>query len=84
MPASKVNYLVVYPQESQVYGTANKAIALSSPPPPDLKIEDKRIYFISVEPDTDRLVWRRIPDEEVQSAELTEVKEKKTKKEKED
>lgn len=70
MPASKLNYLVVYPNDPQVYGTANKAIALSSPPPDGMELKDKRVYFLSVEPDKDQLVWRRIPDDEVQNAEL--------------
>ena len=78
MPASKVNYLVLYPEDSQVYGSASKDIALTSPPPPNAKLEDKKVYFIAVEPDTGNLVWRRIPDEVVQGAEIK-YKEKKEK-----
>ena len=76
MPAGKLNYLVVYPNDAQVYGTASKEIALNSPPPDGWSIEDKRVYFISMEPDAGRLVWRRVSQDEVESAELKYPKKK--------
>lgn len=79
MGASSLNYLVVYRGTSQVFGTASKAIALKTAPPAGVPLEDKMVYFIANEPDNERMVWYRIPDDEVQSAEI-EVK--KTKKEK--
>lgn len=81
MPATKVNYIVLYIGESQVFGTMSKEIALSSPPPPGCELKNKRILYMAYEPDTQDLVVYPLPDEEVQSAQLTEVKPKKTKKE---
>lgn len=74
-----MNYLVVYPGSSQVYGAASKGVALSSPPPEGFTLADKRVYFIANEPDNQRLVWYRIPDDEVQSAEIAEKKKKEKK-----
>jgi hypothetical protein len=79
MPASKVNYLVLYVGESQVFGTATKEIALSSPPPEGCELKNKRILYIAFEPDTQNLVAYTIPQEEIDNAELTEVKPKKKK-----
>lgn len=76
MPASKTNYLVVNKGDSQVLGTANKDIALSTPPPEGHSIEDKYVVFIAFEPDTCELIVRPIPREEVLNAE---IKHKKTK-----
>lgn len=76
MPASKVNYLILYEHDPQVYGCARKDIALSTPPPDGFDISEKMVYFITVEPDNGELVWRRIPQEEVESAELKLKKEK--------
>jgi hypothetical protein len=55
MPASKLNYLVVYKNHSQVYGCSSKKIAVESPPPEGFNESDKQILFISVEPDSDNL-----------------------------
>lgn len=76
MPATRLNYLVVYDGDSQVYGTSNKETALASPPPEGFTIEQKHILFIGVEPDKDELVVRPIPKEEVLSAEIKETKKK--------
>lgn len=76
MPASKVNYLILYEHDPQVYGCARKDIALSTPPPEGFTIEEKMVYFVTVEPDNGQLVWRRLPQEEVESAELKLKKEK--------
>jgi hypothetical protein len=81
MPAVKLNYLVMYVGESQVYGSASKEIALSSPPPPGCDINSKRILYIAFEPDNQALVVYPLPDEEVQNYVLTEIKPKKDKKE---
>jgi|688.fasta_scaffold357223_3 hypothetical protein len=70
MPAQKINYLVVYPHDAQVYGCSSKDIALQSPPPEGFGIKDKRVYFISMEPENGNLVWYRLPQEDVESAEL--------------
>ena len=40
MPAAKLNYLVVYKNHSQVYGSSSKKIALDSPPPEGYSLED--------------------------------------------
>ena len=55
MPASKLNYIVVYKNHSQVYGCSNPKIALESSPPEGLTEEDKNIFFITFEPDSDNI-----------------------------
>jgi len=55
MPASKLNYIVVYKNHSQVYGCSSKKIAIESPPPEGYSENDKKILFVSFEPDTDNL-----------------------------
>lgn len=55
MPASKLNYLVVYKNHSQVYGCSNPKIALESSPPEGLTEEDKNIFFVTFEPDSDNI-----------------------------
>lgn len=74
MAAGKLNYIVMYKNSSQVYGSASKKIALESPPPEGCKLEDKKILFISYEPDTENLAVYKLPDEEVQNAEIKEKK----------
>lgn len=63
MPASKLNYLVVYKNHSQVYGTGTKKIALDSPPPDGLTEGDKHIFFVTFEPDTDNICLSKINQE---------------------
>ena len=46
MAASKLNYIVVYKNHSQVYGCSSKKIALESPPPEGYTNDDKRILFM--------------------------------------
>lgn len=70
MPASKVNYLVIYSGESQVYGSGSKEIALQSPPPSGLSLEDKRVLFVTFQPDSDELSVHMLPQEEVMNAEI--------------
>ena len=53
-----------------MYGTATKKIALETPPPEEIPIEDKRILFVSFEPDNEVLTVHPIPQEEVINAEL--------------
>lgn len=81
MPASKLNYLVAYRNDPQVFGSTSKEIALSSPPPEGSTLEDKRIWFISNEPDTGQIVKYEIPQDEILSAEIKEPKPKKKKEE---
>lgn len=76
MPAGKVNYLIMYEHNPQVYGCSTKEIALSSPPPEGFSLEEKHVYFITIEPDNGEFVWRRLPQEEVVSAELKAHKKK--------
>lgn len=78
MAASKVNYLVIYSGHSQVYGCSSKKIALESAPPEGCSIENKKVLFITFEPDTNNLSVYKIDDNEVQSADIKEKKEKKT------
>lgn len=79
MPASKLNYIVAYRNNPQIFGCANKAIALSSPPPEGSQLEDKKVWFISNEPDTGSLVKYEIPHDEVITAELKYPKKKEVK-----
>lgn len=74
MAAGKLNYIVMYKNSSQVFGSASKKIALESPPPEGCKLEDKRVLFVSYEPDTENLSVYKLPDEEVQNAEIKEKK----------
>lgn len=55
MPASKLNYIVVYKNHSQVYGCSSKKIAVESAPPEGYTEDDKQILFINMEPDTNNL-----------------------------
>ena len=64
MPASKLNYLVVYKNHSQVYGSASKKVAIDSPPPDGLTVEDKNIFFVTFEPDSDNLCIYKVDDKE--------------------
>ncbi len=68
MPAGKCNYIVLYTNESQVYSSASKDIALSSPPPEGTSLEDKRILFITYQPDDEILSVHPLPQEEVLNA----------------
>ena len=77
MAASKLNYIVVYKNHSQVYGCSSKKIALESPPPEVYTNYDKRILFPTFEPDTSSLCVYPVSLEDV---ELEEVKVKKVKK----
>lgn len=55
MPASKLNYIVVYKNHSQVYGCSSPKIALESSPPEGLTEADKNIFFVTFEPDSDNI-----------------------------
>jgi hypothetical protein len=55
VPASKLNYLVVYKNHSQVYGCSSQKIAVESPPPDGLTENDKNIFFVTFEPDSDNI-----------------------------
>lgn len=77
MAASKVNYIVIYDGHSQVYGCSSKKIALESAPPEGCDIKDKKILFITFEPDNSNLAVYKVPDEEVLGAEIKAKKEKK-------
>lgn len=77
MPASKLNYIVLYKGDSQVYGASSEKVALSSPPPEGVPLEDKRVLFISMRPDTGELVVHQIPQDQVMEAEIVEKKKKK-------
>ena len=78
MPANKTNYIVLFRGNSQVYGTGSLDIALSTPPPEGFTIEDKQVLFISQQPDTDELVVRTLPRDQVLNAEIQEPKKKKS------
>jgi hypothetical protein len=64
MPASKLNYLVVYDNHSQVYGCSSAKIAHDSPPPEGQTEEDKKIFFITYQPDTSEVSLHRVEKQE--------------------
>ena len=69
MPASKLNYLVVYDNHSQVYGCSSQKIALESTPPEGLSKDDKNIFFITFEPDSNNICLYKLTEEEIQNKE---------------
>lgn len=77
MPASKLNYVVAYRNDPQVYGSTSKEIALTSPLPENTELKDKRVWFISNEPDTGEIVAHEIPRDVVMNAKVKEPKKKK-------
>jgi hypothetical protein len=60
MPASKLNYIVVYDNHSQVYGSSSDKIAIESAPPDGLSEKDKHIFFITFEPDTKNICIHKV------------------------
>lgn len=76
MAASKLNYIIVYKHYSQIYGCASKKIALESPPPPEVSLSDKKVFFITYHPDLEEIVVHQLPQEEILSA-VIKTKEKK-------
>ena len=77
MAASKLNYIVVYKNHSQVYGCSSKKIALESPPPEGYTNDDIWILFTTFEPDTSSLCVYPVSSED---EEIEEVKVKKVRK----
>lgn len=65
MAATRTNYIVIFKNESQVYGSASKDVALKSPPPDGTPPEDKRVFFITYQPDTESLSVHQVAQEEV-------------------
>jgi len=80
MPASKVNYLVVYQNESQVFGTATESIALESPPPDGTPLEEKRVFFITYQPDNEQMLLHKLPQDKILNADIKYKKKKKEEK----
>ena len=74
MAAGKLNYIVVYNGLSQVFGCASKKIALESAPPEGYSLKDKKILFVTFEPDSENLCVYEVPEEEVQTAEIKKKK----------
>jgi len=74
MAAGKLNYIVTYEGLSQVFGCASKKIALESPPPEGYSLENKKVLFITFEPDKNNLCVYEVPKEEILNAELKKKK----------
>lgn len=70
MPANKTNYIVIYDNDSQVYGTASKQIALETPPPAGVELTEKKIFFITYQPDNGLLSVHPVDRDEVLNATL--------------
>lgn len=69
MPASKLNYLVVYNNHTQVYGCSSQKIAIESPPPEGSSIDDKNIFFITFEPDSQNISLHKLTEEQLKDKE---------------
>lgn|GEM_PF-2405769 len=65
MPASKLNYIVVYKNHSQVYGSSTSKIAIDSPPPEGLTEADKNIFFVTFEPDSDNICLYKYKEDKI-------------------
>jgi hypothetical protein len=74
MAAGKLNYIVIYNGLSQVFGCASKKIALESAPPEGYSLKDKKILFVTFEPDSENLCVYEVPEQEVQTAEIKKKK----------
>jgi hypothetical protein len=64
VPAAKLNYILVYKDHSQVYGCSSKKIAIESPPPEGYSVDDKNVFFITFEPDTDSISIHKVNNQE--------------------
>ena len=53
-----------------MYGTATKEIALQTPPPDGIPLENKRVLFVSFEPDNETLTVHPLPLDDIMNAEL--------------
>lgn len=70
MAAGKLNYIVTYEGLSQVFGCASKKIALESAPPEGYSLKQKKVLFITFEPDKNNLCVYQVPQEDVMGAEI--------------
>jgi len=84
MPASKLNYIVVYNNHSQVYGSSSEKIAIESAPPEGLSEADKHIFFITFEPDTQNICVHKVDPNNIDNIESKSNKRKKKDSEQED
>jgi hypothetical protein len=57
-----------------VFGCASKKIALESAPPEGYSLKDKKILFVTFEPDSQNLCVYQVAEEEVQTAEIKKKK----------
>ena len=74
MAASKLNYIVVYKNHSQVYGCSSSKIAIESPAPDGLTDQDKNIFFVTFEPDTDNICLHRYDPNKIGGFDLDDKK----------
>ena len=74
MPASKLNYIVVYKNHSQVYRCSSSKIAIESPAPDGLTDQDKNIFFVTFEPDTDNICLHRYDPNKIGGFDLDDKK----------
>lgn len=69
MAASKLNYIVVYKNHSQVYGSGTKKVAANTALPDGVSAEDKNLYFITFEPDSGNICLSKVEEESDQEKE---------------
>lgn len=55
---------MVYKNHSQVYGCSSKKIAEDSPPPEGLTVDDKNVFFVTFEPDSDSICLYKVNNQE--------------------
>lgn len=85
MAASRMNYIITWTGHSQVYGCASKEGALETPPPHEsYTLEDKRVFFITYQPDNKVISVHEVPREEVLTAEIKVPKPRKKKDDEQD
>lgn len=79
MPATKANFVVLFEGDSQIYTSGSKEVAMKTPPPEGMTLEQKRVFFITHQPDNKIVSMHEVPHEEVLSAEIEYPKSRKKK-----
>lgn len=65
MAANSCNYIIVYDGLSQIYGAATEAVALSTPLPKGVDIEDKKVFFLSYDVDNEKIMVYQLEKDKV-------------------
>ena len=65
MAAAKANYIIVYPESSQVYTATTLPTAVKTPVPKGCSLETRMILFMSYLPDEKELCVYLLDDEQL-------------------